>query len=293
MSRLSHKRALYILMTVATLGACSSSTGSDGQGTATFTTWGEDYIEKEIPAKDGAETIVEDGWTIHYNKFLVNIGSVKVADAAGTIAGEMTISKLFDHTKPGVKPVISFPSIAAKAWTHVSFEILPVTAGTDATNVTPADKDLMVKNGYSVYFDDVATKGDRTKKYTWGFKTRTLYDRCKGMLGGKEAEGALITNGGTDTMELTIHADHFYYDDLQAPEAKIRFDAIANADKDNDGTVTFEELATVKRAELRTPDATYGAGEEPNIITLQDYITALSRTLGHFRGEGECFASKK
>lgn len=274
-------------------GAACSSSSSDGQGTATFTTWGEEYIEKEIPTKVGAETIVEDGWSIRYNKFLVNIAAVKVADAAGAVAGEMKTPKLFDHTKPGVKPVVSFPNVAAKNWTHVSYAILPATSDVDATNVTSADKELMVKNGYSVYIDAVATKGTATKKYTWGFKTNTLYGRCKGELGGKEVEGAVITNGGTDTMQLTVHGDHFYYDDLQAPEAKVRFDAIASADKDNDGTVTLEELATVKRAELRTADATYGAGEAPNIITLLDYVSALSRTLGHFRGEGECFASTK
>ena len=46
--------------------ACSSSSSSDGVGTAKFTTWGEEYIEREIPSAD-----VEDGWTIRYDRFLV------------------------------------------------------------------------------------------------------------------------------------------------------------------------------------------------------------------------------
>ncbi|MFO0667587.1 MAG: hypothetical protein U0174_26785 [Polyangiaceae bacterium] len=276
--------ALVALLTVV---ACSSSS-SDGEGTATFTTWGEEYIEREIPA-----STVADGWTIHYEKFLVNVGNVTVADANGNVAARMNGSKIFDHTKPGVKPVVRFANIAAKAWPRVSYEILPATATSDGSDVPPADKDWMVQGGYSIYVDATATKGTLTKKYRWGFKTHTLYDRCKGDLSGKETDGTVITNGGTDTMQLTIHGDHFYYDDLQAPEAKVRFDAIANADKDNDGIVTLDELATVKRAEIHTADIPYGAGEEPNIVTLQDFVTALSRTIGHFRGEGECFASKR
>jgi len=47
--------------------------------------------------------------------------------------------------------------------------------------------------------------------------------------------------------------DHLYYDDLQAKDAQVRFGNIAAADADNDA--------------------------------------ALSPTIGHYRGEGECFAS--
>lgn len=280
-------RALSTFLLVSVCAACSSSE-SDGQGTAAFTTWGEDFIEKEIPAAD-----VADGWTIHYNKFLVNFGAVKVADASGTVAAEMKVSKIFDNTKAGVKPVITFPNLAAKAWTHVSYEIQPVTAASDGSNVTAADADMMRTNGYSIYVDGVATKGTVTKKYSWGFKTHTLFDRCKGELSGKDTDGTVITNGGTDTMQLTTHGDHLYYDDLQSPEAKVRFDAIANADADNDGTVTMAELANVKRATLHTAETPYGVGAAANINTLADFITALSRTIGHFRGEGECFASAK
>ncbi len=279
-------RAPYTLATAVAIAACSIS--SEGQGTATFTTWGEEFIEKEIPASEFA-----DGWTVHYNKFLVNFGGVKVADANGTVAAEMKTSKIFDNTKAGVKPVITFPNLPAKAWTHVSYEIQPVTATSDASNIDAADAAMMVKNGYSIYVDAVATKGTVTKKYSWGFKTHTLFDRCKGELSGKDTDGTVITNGGTDTMQLTTHGDHLYYDDLQSQEAKVRFDAIANADKDNDGVVTQAELANVKRAELHTAEIPYGVGAAANINTLEEYITALSRTIGHFRGEGECFASAK
>jgi hypothetical protein len=36
---------------------------------------------------------------------------------------------------------------------------------------------------------------------------------------------------------------------------------------------------------------TYSAGDVPNVNNLRDFVTSLSRTIGHYRGEGECFAS--
>ena len=50
----SHGRALFTLSLLTSLGAvgCGTSdpTGSGGEGTISFTTWGEEYVEDEIPA---------------------------------------------------------------------------------------------------------------------------------------------------------------------------------------------------------------------------------------------------
>lgn len=272
---------------VAACAACSSIS-EDGKGTATFTTWGEEFIEREIPASE-----VEDGWTIHYNKFLVVLRNVKVADEAGTVAAQMNGSKLFDHTKAGIKPVITFKGLAAQAWTHVSYEVSPATADTEVVTGTDSDKQRMVSGGYSIYVEAVATKGSSTKSFSWGFTTATLFDRCRGERGGKETAGIVVTNGGTDEVQLTIHGDHLYYDDLQAKEAKVRFDNIAAADVDDNGSITLDELAKVKLASIPKENGPYGTGSAAGINDLGAFVTALSRTVGHYRGEGECFASAK
>jgi len=274
------------------LAACSSSddgNGSDGSGRVSFTTWGEDFIEKEIPAD------VAGGWTIRYNRFLVVFRNIKVADANDKVADEMPESKLFDMKSPGVKSIVIFNNIPAKAWEHVSYEIAPATGDTIVGDGTDADKQLMVQGGYSVYVDAVATNGTTTKKYTWGFKTTTLFARCKGLLSGKDTDGVVVTNGGTDEPQLTIHGDHLYYNDLQAKEAKVRFDAMAKADDDGDkdGIITLDELSKVKLAAIPKENGPYGTGSATGINDLGAFVTALSRTVGHFRGEGECFASAK
>jgi hypothetical protein len=36
------------------------------------------------------------------------------------------------------------------------------------------------------------------------------------------------------------------------------------------------------------PLGQYGTGSAPNVKTLKDFVLALSRTVGHYRGEGHC-----
>jgi len=286
------------MLTVAAVfaAACSSSTGStsggggDGQGKVVFTTFGEEFIEKEIPA-----TEFEDGWTAKYDRFLLAMHDVSVADGptAAPIA-KMTESKIFDMKKPGDRPVVSFTGLPGKAYTHVSYRIGPATAASlPSEGATDADKQLMLASGYSVYVEGTLSKGAESKTFKWGFATNTLYDRCEGDLNGKKTEGVVVTNGGTDTVQLTIHGDHFFYDDLQAANAKVRGGNIAGADANKDGAVTLEELAAVKLTAIPKENGSYGTGSAANINDLRTFVEALSRTLGHFRGEGECFASAK
>lgn len=269
--------------------ACTSSS-SDGVGTARFTTWGEAYIEREIPSAD-----VEDGWTIRYDRFLVVIADVSVGSRGAAPAAKMAGSKLFDMHAPGEKSVVDFTSLPAKAHDHVSYMIKPATQDTAlADGATEADKQAMIAGGFSVYVEAKASKGTETIAFRWGFRTSTLYDDCVGAIAGKETEGSVVTNGGTDTIQLTIHGDHLYYDDLQAKEAKLRFDAIASADTSpKDGVVTLDELATVKLAEIPKERGPYGTGSAAGVGDLRQFVEALSRTIGHFRGEGECLASAR
>ena len=288
------KIAIAAFVAAAASAACSDSGSSaDGKGTVTFTTWGEDFIEKEIPPKDASgEVIVEDGWTIRYTKFLLVISDVSVGDPDKEPAARMTTPKLYDMHAPGPKPVVAFSDLPGKAYTHVSYAVAPVTASTElGGGATDADKQLMSQNGYSIYVEGTVTKDATTKSFAWGFTTNTVYDRCEGEVSGKKTEGVIVTNGGNDAVELTIHGDHFFYDDLQSPDAKVRVDTIANADADADGKITLEELGAVQLADAqKVPAGLYGTGSASNVNDLRAFVEALSRTLGHFRGEGECLA---
>jgi hypothetical protein len=274
--------------------ACGSSdpTGSGGQGTLAFTTWGEEYIEDEIPVDPGDGSGFSDGWTVSYDKFLVNFQNIVVADARGGMAASMQEARLFDNTLPGVKSIVDFDGVPAKAWDRISYEIAPVTAATELGGDTPeADKALMLAGGYSLYVSGTARKDAVEKRFSWGFAIGTRYAECSSEQDGRDEAGVVVTNNASLEAQLTTHGDHLFYDRLQAsPDPAIatslRFDTLAAADADDDGEVTLVELeATPLDVRLYDPSglgaATHGA-----------FVTSLARTVGHFRGEGECTVSR-
>ena len=60
---------------------CSDSVGG-GEGTVTFTTWGEDYSKRRsLPP-------TSEGYSIHDDKLVISIGNIVVADADGTVAAQ-------------------------------------------------------------------------------------------------------------------------------------------------------------------------------------------------------------
>lgn len=277
--------AVSLVASSFVLAACSSDGTSSGKGSVAFTTWGEEYIEQGIPAAE-----FEDGWAVKFDKFLVVLANVKVSDGTAT-GGTLAGSKLFNHVVAKPKAVVTLEGLDAKPWTEVSYEIQPASASTElGEGATEADKAAMVGGGYAIYIEGKATKDAESKSFKWGFATHTLLDKCKGEVSGKEVDGVVVTNGGTDAVELTIHGDHFFYDDLQSPEAKLRFQNLADADADKNGEITLAELRAAKLARLPKENGPYGTGTQSDILDLGAYEAALGRTVGHFRGEGECLS---
>jgi hypothetical protein len=275
---------------VTLLVACSNV----GSGDATFTTWGEEYVEQQIgPDPTGQDGFI-DGWTLMYEKFLVTIRNIKIASHSGTVGASTMASYLVDNVLPGRKTLVTFADLNAQAWTAVGYQIAPATADTLLVGATAAaDKTMMVTNGYSIFVQGRAFKVDEVgarieKTFRWGFKTATQYSACKqAPESGREIEGIVVTNGGNDISELTTHGDHFFYDRLQASAdpavpTRLRFDEKAKADANADGEITMDELAA-------TPIDVRNYDPSPfEVVNLGAFVTALTRTVGHFRGEGEC-----
>jgi hypothetical protein len=216
---------------------------------------------------------------------------VTVADAAGAVAAELTTPKVFDMTRVGEKEIVTITGLEAKNWDRVSYQLGPMTADAQlAAGVSEADRQLLLAAGAHLHVEGTATKGAVTKSFRWTFANATYFDECEGEIDGKKTLGVLVTNGGTDTVQLTIHGDHLFYDDLQAATAVPRFDAIAKADANADGEITLDELTAIRLTTIDPNDGGYGTGAAGNVNTLGDFVRALSRTVGHYRGEGECFA---
>ncbi len=282
-------KGIMTILSVLLAVACSDDgSASGGEGRVVFTTWGEDYIEDEIPASDDGGFV--DGWSVVYDKFLVNVGGIEIADGDEVGARKPGFT-LFDQTAPGVKPVWTFEGLSAKAWPDVSFEIRRATGDSElGPDVSEADRDMMVEEGYSVYVAGTATNGDVTKTFAWGFDRPTRYSSCRGEEDGVQREGLIVKNNAEVDVQITIHGDHPFYDRLQespspAIETSLRFDALAEADADDDGEVTLAEL------DAAVLDVTRYDPSPFEVTTYGDFVGELIRTIGHYRGEGECSIS--
>ncbi|MCG5052282.1 MAG: hypothetical protein KA712_04915 [Myxococcales bacterium] len=279
---------------VCALWGFVAACGGSADGRVTFTTWGESFIEEQIPSDPTGEAGFVDGWQVTFDKFLVVFAGIELADQAGRVAGTMGASLLVDHVQPGRKTLVTFSDVEARAWDRVSYRIAPPHATTTGVLTDAADLAFMSTNGYALFVEGRATKagaaGPIEKSFRWGFSGATLYSRCTQVPEvGLPLEGVVVRAGADESVELTIHGDHFFYDRLRAaPEGSaptgLRFEAMAAADVNADGEVTLEELnATPLDVRVYDPSGF-------PVTHLGPFVTSLARTVGHFQGEGECVA---
>jgi hypothetical protein len=244
------------------LSACSN------QGEWTLETWGEEYIEEEIPSADFA-----DGCEATYDTFLVSMTEMGLVDGNGEYAATIPGSLVFDVSQVGPHFVGS-SAAPVGLYTTVKARIAPST-DLEAGNATEAQVALLRDNGWSVYAEGSATCGAETVSFAWGYAGDTTY-LC-------EPSGLEVPRGGAALSELTIHGDHLFYDGLEDPDAQVRGRAIVDADADGDGIVTHAELAAVDVAPLG-----YTVGRFGDVRNLDQFVGHLTTTLGHIDGEGHC-----
>jgi hypothetical protein len=265
--------------------ACNDS--DNGKGTVNITTWGEEYIEDELPR----EAFV-DSWSVKYSKFLVVYYDVTIADEGGNAVAQLDTPLVFDMTKKakGSPKTLATFELEAKPWPNLSYQVGPITADArPGALATEADVTTLQTEQASVHVEGTATSPTGVEKsFSWSFSPATLFQGCHGVQDGKEVEGVLVTNGGTQEVELTVHGDHMFYDDLQSEEGGPRFQACADADADGNGDVTLAELDQVPLYTIPVEKGTYGTGALGNVNTLGQYVRTLARTIGHYRGEGSC-----
>jgi hypothetical protein len=274
-----------VALAALSLAACGDDSIGTSPGTVTASIWGEEYIEDRIPAAPTAEADgVQNGWEVRFTKFLVNVGELTVASSAGAEAGRLAAYRVYDlHTLTGPLEIGRMPSLPARRYDRVSYRLAPLDAQATMANATAADVALMRAGNHSVYVEGNGTRMGTTVRFRWGFGGAVSYSNCQ----SSETEvGLAVPSGGTAQAQITLHGDHFFYDDLQSPDAKLRFDLIAGADADRDGDVTLDELARVDLT--AAPMGQYGTGSRSDVRNLREFVTALVATLGHFNGEGHC-----
>lgn len=248
-------------MLIALLFAC-------GSGSWEVETWGEEYIEDQLPAD-----IFADACSVDYSAFRVIFTERSLVDGDGKAVGSLEGAEVYDLVEPGPSSMGTV-DVAAGHYSEVYARIAPSGNATAAT-ASAEDTSTMTGNGWSVWATGTLSCPDSTVSFDWGFATDTLY-QC-------EPEDLTIPGGGSDVSQLTVHGDHLFYDGLENPDAEVRGLAIAAADTNTDGIVSAEELDAVSVATLG-----YDVGQYSDVSSLWDFVEFLTQTLGHIDGEGHC-----
>lgn len=192
-------------------------------------------------------TAVDDGWAIEFERFVVHVDDVNVAHTSIDVANKVDLAK----SSSGKGHELGSTLVAEGAHANGAYTLSKVE----------------VKGS--------ATKGEQEKTFEWVFDDPTRYEECE--------TTTKVTDGGEATFEITVHADHLFYDSLVSDEPKVLFQALADADSDGDGKVTQQEL-------LNTDIGDYDPGSDDGINDLWAWLSAQTRTLGHVDGEGHCHA---
>ena len=225
------------------LTACGDGE-SQTQGTGTISV--RAYGESFIEDGIPAEDM-NDGWAIAFERFDVSLRDLVVAGVALEDPDPVDVAAASD----GEGHALGSVTVATGSYSEPAFTIARVEiAGS-------AEKDGV------------------TKTFAWTFAAPTRYQHCDA-----------ATNVRTDaesSFQITVHADHLFYDSLVSEEPELLFDAIAAADADGDGDVTQAELAV-------RDIGSYDPGND-HIDDLWSWLIAQHRTLGHVDGEGHCDAT--
>lgn len=187
-----------------------------------------------------------DGWAVTFDRFDVDIGEV--------VAGELAAA---DYR------VVDLSTDSGGAGTELA-----------SATVTGGAYDDVTYRIRSVELDGSATLDGETKTFSWVFDVPTRYSEC---------EGTAVVDGAAARLELTIHGDHLFYDDLVSSVPNVAFDLVAAADADDDGEVTEAELAAVDI----TTEERYQVGNF-DVSDLWSFIEHQVGTIGHIDGEGHC-----
>ncbi len=188
---------------------------------------------------------MDDGWQIEFERFEIAIENV--------VVGGETLAQIesIDLTKgsSGDGHEIGALAVAEGDHTHSSYAITRVDV------------------------EGRGTKGDESKTFHWLFHRTTTYHDCE--------TTTSVKDGGSSTFQITVHADHLFYDSLVSTEPNLLFDSLAEADDNGDGEITEGELSS---ADI----GAYDPGSEDGIDDLWAFLNAQAKTLGHVDGEGHC-----
>lgn len=288
-------RATWTCAVACIVAACGP--GLEGTGSLEVVVEAEGSITGGIAAAPPTGGFA-DGWSIAYERFLVNVGHVSIAASQGLAAVVPAVwadgDRVFDLTSTTAHTMFLVNDTPATRYDRVSFRSVPTSAGTTfEDSISPGDRAAML--GASTWITVVAARGAERVRIDWRFADAFEYHDCEGPP-DRPGSGTVVSPGARTTLRLTFHGDHWFWQSLGVEGSTVRFDPIAHADTavppyhgNGDGETTLEELAEVLLADVPAADGEFNPEGRP-VSTLADFMRWTSGTNGHIDGDGVCVA---
>lgn len=279
---------------------CSST--DDGVGTVSVHVTGEGAAKTGYPfVDDGVEIRFADGWQLRFTKYLVSVGSIRLAgedDVDAFVSDEVVVTDL--HL--GDPVVLTREGLAARRWERFGFQIVaPPPNARVSGQVAEADVARMREGGFNYWLEGSAEKDGRTVSFAWGLKNPTRATNCTSGIDG--TSGVVVRRNATSEVEITFHLEHLFWDTLGTEIAKLRFDAIAAVANER-GVVDFDALASQPLSDLRGVDGGPLVDDggarilyHPGSVSLPEqnlraFMLATSAGQAHVDGLGLCTVSR-
>ncbi|WP_239013934.1 hypothetical protein [Archangium violaceum] len=243
-----------------------------------------------------ASHLFQDGWSVQFTKYLVSLGDFTLTSASGE--KRTAPEHVLVDVQKGDVPLTGLKGLPAGRW-GVGFRVSPPREDTRLPdgNVSAEDLAMMRERGYSYWVEGVAVKKD-VGVYTFrmGFPVDAHMVDCINGVDG--TMGIVVPENSVAQAEVTIHAEHMFYDRLGTHRGvQLRFDAIA-ATADEKGVITPEGLATQDLLDLRDRNGGELKDDQGNPVvyepgaytvrTLQEFVTQSVVDQAHLNGGGVC-----
>lgn len=241
-------------------------------------------------------TAIADGWTVRFDKFLVAIGDFEADDLT---APGVHVVDLFALPDPSYI-FATIERVPPRVVESVGFRLPVPTA--DATSIVDfsADRDLMIKNGWSLFVSGTMTNPTGasclpddpadcvvTEKIAFelGLGSSVSLTDCATLTG----EGFTIAEGDTE-VPIVFAGDRLFAVDFSGNSGELRAQWVADADIDRDGTATAEELQKIAAADLFGAEYDLTTGAAGPVDTAYDFFVAQALAGIGYRGDGTCTA---
>lgn len=218
-----------------------------------------------------------DGGDVDISRFVIALSAIEAFGADGAEGALSPTQKAFDLTSEGPHEVTTLSGLEGRRYEELTATVTTTSSDTENGGVDDDDFADLVAAGHAIVVAGTVEHDEVSKRFEWGFATRTQYIDC-------EAEDGSPGLTAPGEWEITVHGDRLFADRLGDDEPRLRTAAIVAADEDDDGDVTLAELAAV------VLPVEYEVSAASGVVTLADFVTAATRGLVHENGNGTCSA---